>query len=41
LVSAALAEEVRNRPDLEIVSGPTPLPFDADGHWRSPLSDLA
>ncbi len=40
LVSAALAEEARARPDLEIVDGPTPIPFDADGHWRSPLSDL-
>ena len=36
--SPALLEEARARDDLEVVAGPTPLPFDRDGELvRLPL----
>src|SRR6266542_120765 len=30
-ISASLLDEVRANPDVEVVAGPAPLPFDADG----------
>jgi hypothetical protein len=31
-VSAPLAEEAKGNPNLELVGGPVPLPFDAAGN---------
>ena len=40
LVSKALAEESRQRDDLEIVGGPADLPFDASGDWLTPFAEV-
>ena len=39
LVSEALADAARARDDLEIVSWPMSLSFDAQGNWLSPIPD--
>jgi hypothetical protein len=39
LVSEALADAARARDDLEIVSWPMSLYFDAQGNWLSPIPD--
>jgi hypothetical protein len=36
LVSEALAKEAQARDDLEVITGPVPLPFDASGNWSPP-----
>ena len=33
-VSASLLDEVQHNPDLEVIGGPAPLPFDGDGNLR-------
>lgn len=40
LVSEPLAREAEARAELEIVSGPMPLPFDVDGNWVSPFDEV-
>ena len=35
IVSAPLAQEARLRDDLEVLEGPFPPPFDAEGNWLS------
>lgn len=40
LVSEPMLDEVLSRSDLEVIGAPMALPFDEQGRWTSPLSDL-